>query len=237
MFVCLSKGCAAQARRCRMLGISVWPVPQKLIQSWKFSITRHLQELRSYIHFSGIPWLLIARKLLNYITVTTPSRIPEYFPEPFLQQLRTVSLTHCPLRRKLSPSVKFLSNAPDKHGEQNWLSCYQASCSEHTKWSLAFASACRLGRKIQKIFCPIRSDYLLGGSLSKQSKWANNRISRYKGASWTGLWSLNLRTHPPSLYLTQLLVTARSPRLRRSTLSLATVTVTRLHPIGLVNSR
>ena len=32
---------------------------------------------------------------------------------------------------------------------------------EHTKWSLAFA-ACRLGRKIQKVFCPIRSECLLG---------------------------------------------------------------------------
>ena len=32
---------------------------------------------------------------------------------------------------------------------------------EHTKWSLAFAAR-RLGRKIQKVFCPIRSEYLLG---------------------------------------------------------------------------
>ena len=29
---------------------------------------------------------------------------------------------------------------------------------EHTKWSLAFAAR-RLGRKIQNVFCPIRSEY------------------------------------------------------------------------------
>ena len=107
-----------------MVGISVWPVPRKLTQSWKVSNTRHLQELRSrhtvYTFFRH-PLLLINHKLWNYITVTTPSRSPEYFPEPFLQLLPTVSLTYCPLRWKRSPSVKFLSNGPDKHGEQTGL--------------------------------------------------------------------------------------------------------------------
>ena len=154
-------------RLCRMPGSEYLSgsCHKTLTQTWKISITRHLQEFHARNwHFSVISSFLMGESArsetfkLRYCLNTFEKKSPQYFSAPFQQPLRTISLTYCPLRQKLSPSVKSSSNERTLQvkRKKNITDYLSFSLSKRTVyfWYITFKNVLNFFDIVRKLFSP-----------------------------------------------------------------------------------